>query len=566
MNLIAPDGLEYMPFQREGIAWATAKLRGGAQGPSRSVLIADEMGLGKTIQAIGILNQFDWRRVLIVCPASLRLNWKREIEKWLVRQVEIGVIVDGKNLPSGDILVCNFELLGKHPLKKTHWDFVIVDEFHSCKSPKAIRTKEVMALPCRHFIALTGTPILNRPSEAFTICHKCAPNERSFKSWWSFVHRYCDAHQGRFGLDVSGNSNLHELRAKMQQFMIRRLKKDVLRDLPPKRRQIIELPPTNEMKLVRDKETAQWKVHEEVLLKLAERRDQAKLLHDETAYRAAAAELKRAFAVSFAEMAKVRQETALAKLPLCIKFIQDTLDEVDKIIVFAHHKKVIENLMLDLADAHPVRIVGDDSIEDRQLAVDLFQTNPKHRIFVGSIKAAGVGITLTASSLVIFVESDWTPALLCQAEDRSHRHGQRDSVLIQHLVLEASIDAYMLKKVMRKQEVIDQALDGGIGEGVAAEPDQPRAKRDWAAEGKRFTQTQRACLIRALRCIADNDKDAARQKNGEGFSAYHTDVGCRLAKLESLSDAQAGFAASLVHRYRKQVATPLLLMAGIEEK
>lgn len=353
---------------------------------------------------------------MVICPASLRINWKREAEKWLISKPEIGIVLDGKNYPDGDLIICNYEILGKHEsIKATKWDIIIADESHYCKG-KSQRTKNTLSLRSDRWVFLTGTPILNRPAEIWNIAHKCAP--KLFPNWWGFAKRYCDMKETPFGMDTRGASNLGELNQKLSTFMIRRKKVDVLKDLPPKRRQIIELPPTKEMRIVLDRENMQWKVHEETMARLVARRDQAALLNDEQEYRGAANELKQAYKVAFGDMAKVRQEVALAKLPLCIAHIKDLLESVDKILVFCRHKAVAANLMEELKDFGAVVLMGDTAMNERQKAVDAMQNDPKCRVFVGSIQAAGVGITLTAASTVVFVEPDWTPALLSQCEDR----------------------------------------------------------------------------------------------------------------------------------------------------
>ena len=361
-------------------------------------------------------------------------------------------------------------------------------------------------------------------------------------------------------MDTRGASNLGELNQKLSTFMIRRKKEDVLKDLPPKRRQIIELPPTKEMRIVLDRENMQWKVHEETMARLVARRDQAALLNDEQEYRSAANELKQAYKVAFGDMAKVRQEVALAKLPLCIAHIKDLLESVDKILVFCRHKAVAANLMEELKDYGAVVLMGDTAMNERQKAVDAMQTDPKCRVFVGSIQAAGVGITLTAASTVVFVEPDWTPALLSQAEDRCHRFSQKNPVLVQHLVLEASLDSHMLKQVMAKQEIIDQAIDAAGGN---VEEAKKKLKVSYSADGAKYNRDQRTMMIKCLRVIAEKDKDSARQRNGEGFSMYHSQIGKSLAGKWELTDAEAGFAAMLVKRYRGQVDSAMVKMCGV---
>jgi SWI/SNF-related matrix-associated actin-dependent regulator 1 of chromatin subfamily A len=245
--------------------------------------------------------------------------------------------------------------------------------------------------------------------------------------------RYCDAYPGQWGWDYSGASNLDELNERLRStVMIRRLKADVMKELPPKRRQIIEL--------------------------------SGALPKPEVDYLAAVKALKNPGQIAFEEIARVRHEDALAKLPQVIEFIKDALEESEKIVVFAWHRDVIEGLTQALIDFSPVIVTGDTSLKNRQWAIENFQNEPHTRIFIGNIQAAGVGITLTAASHVIFAELDWTPGVVSQAEDRCHRIGQKDFVLVQHLVLSGSIDAKMAKILVAKQEVLDKALDRGVTE------------------------------------------------------------------------------------------------------
>jgi SWI/SNF-related matrix-associated actin-dependent regulator 1 of chromatin subfamily A len=253
--------------------------------------------------------------------------------------------------------------------------------------------------------------------------------------------------------------------------MVRRLKKDVLLDLPAKRRQIIDLP-ANGAETAVQAEKAAFRAHEEkinALKKLAREAKKTGLAE----YKAAVQALRDGRAVAFGEISKYRHETAIAKIPAVIEHVTEMLESVEKIIVFAHHHDVIDALMAAFG-AQAVHLTGQDSQESRQAAVDRFQADPSCHIFVGSITAAGVGITLTAASTVIFAELDWVPGNLSQAEDRAHRIGQTDSVLVQHLVLDGSLDANMARTLVRKQEIISSALDADDAEieeeeeGIAA--------------------------------------------------------------------------------------------------
>ena len=426
IDIPCPDGEEYRPFQRAGIAYALER---------DATLFADEMGLGKTIQAIGVINATKPDTVLVVCKASIKINWRNELEKWLVDERRIDIVNGGGHpFPSDpDVVVINYDVLTKHAaeLHGRTWGLVVLDECQYCKNPRAKRTKAAIAIRAERKLALTGTPILNKPVEVQPIAGYLAPSR--FGHFFRFAKRYCNAHQTEYGWDFDGSSNLPELQEQLRSsIMVRRLKADVLDDLPPKERDIKVLDGGD--------------YREELKLEsLAE----AKL---ETT----------SPSIAFEEMASERHLMALAKVPAILDHLRDIHHPV---VIFAHHKDVVAALAAEL-DA--VTLTGDNSAEERQEAVESFQRGDVD-VFIGTIGAAGVGITLTRSSHVIFAELDWTPGNLSQAEDRCHRIGQHDSVLVQHIVVNGSIDARQVDLVVSKQEVLDASLDG-----VAA-PKAPKA-------------------------------------------------------------------------------------------
>jgi SWI/SNF-related matrix-associated actin-dependent regulator of chromatin subfamily A-like protein 1 len=452
IDLPRPAGLDYLPFQKAGIQYALAR---------KNTLIGDEMGLGKTIMAIGVINADPTiASVVIVCPKSLKLNWQRELEKWLARPMTIGV-ANGE-FPATDIVIASYESVKKHAeqIQLKTWGACIVDEAHYIKNAKAQRSVAVKTIKATRKIRMTGTPIVNRPAELHNIIEDMEP---AFGSFFSFAKRYCNAHQNGFGWDFSGASNLDELQRRLREtIMVRRLKADVLTELPRKIRQVVEVEAeTAAQKKAVKREADTEAAHEAKLGKLRAAVELSKA-ESETIYKAAVARLNEAVQVQFSEMSKLRHETAVAKIPAVIAHIANALDDnEEKIILAAHHHDVIDALVLAASEAgwNPVSITGDTNESDRQSAVDKFQTDPTCRLFVGSITAAGVGITLTASSHVIFAELDWVPGNVSQMEDRAHRIGQLNTVLIQHIVLNGSLDARMARMIIAKQTVIDSALD-----------------------------------------------------------------------------------------------------------
>ncbi len=595
-------GRSYLPYQRAGIAYALAH---------RNCLLGDDMGLGKTAQAIGVLNSDEsMKRILVICPSSLSRNWVREFGFFGSRGLSVGIATTTK-LPATDVVVATYSIFSmsggaaQTELLAHDWDALILDEAHYCKSADAKRTQRILGGKGEPGIRvrsggrrmyLTGTPIPNRPVEAWPLLSSLAPAE--FGNWATFVKRYCSGYRGDYGWDVSGASNLAELQDKMRATcMVRRLKADVLTELPAKRRQIIEMAATTPQlrKALKAEAEAQAR-HDAEKAKLEAAKAAAKATDDKAAYAAAVAALASAGRVEFTEMSRVRHETAVAKAPMVAEHVRDALEGGDgKIIVFGHHRDVIDILRKDLADYGCVEVTGDTPVADRQDAVDAFQANPAVRVFLGNIQAAGVGLTLTASSHVVFAELDWVPGNISQAEDRAHRIGQQGSVLIQHLVLEGSMDADMARTITEKQDVIDSALDAQdapvaaeepavaevspaeaatpeeqIAAPAEAEPDEGQARRraEWlsamddailaAFAGCRETAlpSEAACarILEALGELAA----------GGVFSPADRYFGHYLAALPELSGPDAVVGRAFVRRYRHRLDAGLVA-AALEE-
>lgn len=616
IEIPVPGGLAYRPFQRGGIAYAMAR---------ENTLLADEMGLGKTIEALGVVNVMnavnasDGGDVLAIVPATLRINWKREADKWLVRPMKIQVIEKNEPIEAdATFVIINFDKFSRFEgAKERHdeivnrkWALLIVDEAHKLKNKKAMRTCAILGgyyqkgkknshqftglMPaCRRRLFLTGTPILNRPVEIHPLLSVLAPGE--FGPFFPFVKRYCAAKRGRFGWDFSGASNLDELQSKLRStVMVRRLKKDVLTELEPKTRQVLVLPPNGAKDIV-DAEASSFKAHAEHLRAL---RDNVTLAHasgDDVVYKSAVAQLRDAAKVAFTEMSKMRHDVAVAKLPKVIEHVQSILeeDETQKIVVFAHHHDVVDGLMAAFG-SQAVALTGRTKHADRDVAVDRFQNDPSVRVFVGSITAAGVGITLTASSIVVMAELDWVPANVTQAEDRCHRIGQQDNVLVHHLVLDGSIDARMAKTIVLKQEIADAALDDSISEELLQIPALPlgdleeeaarmreyeETKKDerkaedakrrdangFPAEYPEVTDTERAAALHGLKTLAGMC-DGAHTRDGAGFNKIDTHIGQALAIKSALTDGQVYLAKRLLPKYHRQVGWELLGTLGFEPK
>lgn len=561
--LPAPDGLAYLPFQRAGIQYALDRPH---------VLIADEMGLGKTIQAIGVVNSDPTiRRILILCPASLKLNWQRELERWLVTPRTIGIADTKHGLPPTDVVILNYDIAAKlsAQLRATSWDLLISDECHYLKSETAQRTVAVLGrpktrkqdavepIPARRKVFLTGTPIPNRPVEGWTIFHALGV----FDSFFGYARRYCNAYQDNYGWHFEGASNLDELQDKLRgSVMVRRLKKDVLTELPAKRRQVIELSQNGAAAAVRAEQVA-YLAHEARIEELRAAVELAKASDDEESYEDAVAKLSEEIRVAFQDMSAHRKAVAVAKLPYVIEHLEDALADGAKVVVFAHHHEVIDGLL----DAFPaaVQLDGRTPMQARQDAVDRFQTDDSVKLFIGGIQAAGVGLTLTASSHVVFAELDWVPGNMSQAEDRCHRIGQQESVLVQHLVVDGSLDARMAHTLVDKQAILDAALDRLAS---PATPSTERAatesatRKQLSEDAQQLSPAQIAAIHGGLQILAGMC-DGAQQLDDRGFSKIDVAIGHSLAAAPRLTPKQAALGKRLVNKYRRQLPEELLRVA-----
>ena len=409
------------------------------------------------MQGIAISNAVaSIRKVLILCPASLKLMWKREWEKWDVKDLYVQV-VEGKIFPTASVVIVNYDILKKwrKEIREISWDLLVADEAHFLKSAKAQRTREVLGgikrnsdrqivdrvqpIPARRRLFLTGTPLLSRPKDTWPLCQILDPTGLG-SDWYNYAKRYCglweikDRTGKRIGWKWDGATNLEELQERLRSsFMVRRLKKDVLTSLPPKIRQVISIEPSSSLK----------KLIATELLSYEEYKTQLKENENPPA---------------FSAIAKVRKEVGIAKVPFCVEHITEILNEREKIVIWAHHHEVIDALSSHFGYS-AVAVDGRVPLALRQEAVDRFQKEADCKIFIGGIQAAGVGLTLTAASTVVFVELDWVPGNVSQAEDRCHRIGQKDCVTVQHIVLAGSLDERLASVIIEKQEIIDKALD-----------------------------------------------------------------------------------------------------------
>jgi SWI/SNF-related matrix-associated actin-dependent regulator of chromatin subfamily A-like protein 1 len=422
------------PYQYEGVAFID--LNNGR------ALIADEMGLGKTVETLAWLQLHrDRTPILIVSPASLKLNWELEYQAWLPNpNIEI---LSGEKpwQPTADVLIINYDILPKWVkiLRKLRIQIMITDECQYYKNDKAKRTKAVKFLSqsIPYFLALSGTPIENHPVEIINAVFIIKPD--LFISPWHFKHEYCGAKHNGFGWDFNGASNTQKLHKILTDtIMIRRLKKDVLKELPEKQYSYIPMELNNQKEYDEAKNNVIAFVREN---------------------KGAAAALKANKAKALVQLGILKQLAVKGALKQSISWIQDFVDTDNKLVVFATHKFVIDALM-EVFGNIAVKIDGSVNMANRQKAVDKFQFDPNCKLFIGNIDAAGVGITLTAASSVAFLELPWGPGKLKQAIDRIHRIGQQFCVNVYYLFAINTIMQSNARLIDQKQKTIDAVLDG----------------------------------------------------------------------------------------------------------
>jgi hypothetical protein len=444
-----PAGLagELMPFQTAGVVYALRQ---------RRVFIADEQGLGKTMQALATIESDNAYPAVVVCPASLKLNWLREIEHWLPGRTAAEISGRRGALPVADFIVVNYDVLDGRleSLAGLAPKALVFDESHYCKNPKAKRTKALIKLserlaPDALRLALTGTPLVNHPAELVPQLRALRRLEH-FGSGRSFKRRFRGEEARR---------RLHwHLRSSCY---VRRRKDEVLTQLPPKRRITVPVPLTNEATYQHlEADLISWlksEVHDP--RELEQRID--------TALRAEA----------LVKLNALRHVAAQGKLAAAVEWIESFVESDERLVVFAHHRDIQASLLDSFPDA--ARILGSDTLAERDENVQRFQADDGPHLCICSLEAASHGFTLTAAASVAFVELGWTPAKHEQAEDRVHRIGQERHVTAWYLLAADTIDERIAALIDHKRAVVGSVTDGTAGADAAVID---RLLRELAAE------------------------------------------------------------------------------------
>lgn len=434
---VVPEGQKLRRYQQEGVKRIVSQAR---------TLLADAPGCGKTCQAIVASNIWRNPAILIVCPACVTLNWKKEFEAWDIHGRDVFVVGRDKKYSGESVVIVSYESQKKvFPFLKellatassTRPSLLIADEFHSCKNWKAQRTDNLInkLLPQFHlFIGITGTPMTNKIPDLHPLVSACAPS--LFPGFKTFCETYSHPVFDGYAVEYRGARNITKLKLKLSKFMIRRYKEDVLKDLPDKTyiEHCIEI----------DRKVAQQSLQYISYVKA--------LLNDENPGELPATEKE--------ALASVRRELGIEKIPGVVDYCKMLLEGGNKpLVIFAYHREVVETLEAELqvAGFRVGKIYGGTSATNKQNLVDKFQSNQLDCLVL-SIQAAGVGITLTASSTVVFAELSYVPTEMQQAMDRVHRFGQKNSCMIHFCLAEESLDSKIWQTLLQKVKVINKVV------------------------------------------------------------------------------------------------------------
>lgn len=425
------------PYQREGVR-ASFEQYGGR------VLMADDMGLGKTRQALSFIAHCLPARVLVICPSYLRYHWCHELTLWLSMAPQI--VKKGSDKLIGETCIVSYDMLHSLAIPTGMFDVVVCDESHYVKSRKTKRTKATVPLvkSARAAMLVTGTPALNRPIELFSQLMMLRPIY--LRNYTAYAARYCNGKCTPFGYDDRGSSNSHELNWVLTNgFMVRRLKRDVLTQLPPKTRHTVWL----EVKasLLTDVEDGfrRWRELNETLYKLPSGSEQQrKQMFDRQSV-----------------ISELFRLTSVAKCEAIATWVLNALNDGREFIFFAYHRIVLDAVEEAVSGAGfgYMRIDGSTPAVKRQQNVEEFQNDSSIKIAILSLMAAGTGVTLTRVSECVFGELYWVPGVMIQAEDRVHRISQTERVDIHYLLGTETLDTYVHPSLCTKLATLDVVID-----------------------------------------------------------------------------------------------------------
>jgi SWI/SNF-related matrix-associated actin-dependent regulator 1 of chromatin subfamily A len=419
---------------------------------SKRYILADDMGLGKTTSTIIAALETEAKKILIICPATLKINWQREIENYSDRPVYIS---EGKNFSTKhDFVIVNYDIIKNfYDLKdkqnslitQSNFDLVIIDEAHYIQNAQAQRTKLInsFAKDINRVWLLTGTPMTSRPMNYFNLLNII--ESPVAQNWMAYAIRYCQGYQFNAGKrkiwNVSGASNLEELRDRTSRQVLRRLKEDVL-DLPDK-------------------------IITPVYLRLKSKEYETEVGEYYNWYENKKEESK-SLTIQFSKLMKVRQIIAEEKIKQTIELAENIIEQGKKVIIFTNFTDTLRKIHEHFGK-QSVYLDGSCTKPQRQYAVDQFQENEKIKVFVGNLKAAGVGITLTAGEACIMNDLSFVPSDHSQAEDRAYRYGQKSNVSVYYPIFENTIEGIIYDMLTNKKNVFETVMGDNIDKGDIVE-------------------------------------------------------------------------------------------------
>ena len=485
-----------LPYQQDGAAWLSQRTQ---------ALLADDMGLGKTCQSIVASDMIGARNILVICKTNAVINWSREFEKFSPMDRPVTMIRSGEDRPRHGVTIISYDFVGVPRAKRAiikaklalddsnakrradiarkiernrrellaaikaiSWDVVIIDEAHFLKERDADRTRQVYGNETErnglvHAAArcwrLTGTPAMNNAGEVWTHLKSAGVYTQPY---WDFVFQYCTGFDGDYGYKITGTKNEAQLRQLLAQFMLRRKKEDVMKDLPEIRFSTVT---------VERSEVSLDPYFYENWYKIGIPAFQDQLKQAESALQGGLSMVRstplyktddalRMIEAASTSTATLRRYIGLAKAPAVLDIIAHELAEnaYSKIVIFAMHTQVIQMARERLKKFGVVTLYGGTPAEKRQANIDSFQNNERTRVFVGQVVAAGDSITLTAASEVVFLESAWVPAMNAQAAARCHRIGQTKKVRVRFFVCAETVDEDVMRAVAAKTREIAKFL------------------------------------------------------------------------------------------------------------
>lgn len=457
-------------FQRESITFGISKYG--------RLLIGDEMGVGKTIQALGLCGVYsdEWP-FLVIAPSSLRFNWKKEATAWLRFFLKDDIdplqIVwkksDGiSKLARGVIISYDLAKMMGDEIEERQFRVIVCDEAHYLKSVESVRTSKLIPIlqKAKRLVLLTGTPALARPIELYPLLSAIRPDAFPFHDIKEYGLRYCAPEFNRHSkrLEYKGCDNAEELNFVLSHLMIRRLKRDVLAELPSKIRQVYDIKGSaSEVKEIKDMMKKIEKETGKDLNQILEQRITGEIGQGGSKGAGGGGD---SFANMLSVTSKIYEITARAKIAGVTEFLRDLSESNIKIIIFAHHVCMIDALeefaKEELAKKKKkyIKIDGRTQPNLRGQLAEQFQNDPHCYYAILSITAASTGFTLTKASTVVFAELNWTPANLEQAEARAHRIGQESCVTVYYLLAKDTIDQSMFELIKKKSDTTGKILDG----------------------------------------------------------------------------------------------------------